>query len=63
MNNNKNNREAPNINLYFLIIILLLAFTAWVGTLRPQGETWTMGQLEKALDTENVADAVITPNA
>ncbi len=63
MNNNKNNREAPNINLYFLIIILLLAFTAWVGTLRPHSESWTMGQLEKALASENVADAVITPNA
>ena len=62
MNDNKNGREPRGINIYFLIIILLLAFTAWIGTFRPKENSYSAGQLEKDLKAGLILDAVITPN-
>ncbi|MBQ9437948.1 MAG: AAA family ATPase, partial [Lachnospiraceae bacterium] len=45
-----------------MLIILLLAFTAWVGTLKPKDVSYTLKQMEADLSAELIADAVITPN-
>ncbi len=63
MNENKNQKEPRNINFYFLIILLLLAFTAWLGTFRPAENRYTTGQLEADLKAGLILEAEITPNA
>ncbi len=56
---NKNNKS---FYLYFVIIIGLLLFTVWLGTLRVPGDTYTKGELEAQLKNENVAMVNIRPN-
>lgn len=56
---NKNNR---NFYLYFVVIIMLLFLTVWIGTLRAQGSGYTRGELEAQLKDGNVAIANICPN-
>ena len=56
---NKNNR---NFYLYFVIIIGLLLFTVWIGTLRVQGSGYTKGEFEAHLKGGEVAMVNICPN-
>ena len=56
---NKNNR---NFYLYFVIIIGLLLFTVWIGTLRVQGSGYTKGEFEAQLTGGEVAMVNICPN-
>ena len=55
---NKNNR---NFYLYFVIIIGLLLFTVWIGTLRVQGSGYTKGEFEAQLKGGEVAMVNICP--
>ncbi len=56
---NKNNRS---FYLYFIVIIGLLFFTVWIGTLRVQGSGYTRGEFESQLKEGNVARINICPN-
>lgn len=56
---NKNNRS---FYLYFVIIMGLLLFTVWIGTLKVQGSGYTKGEFERQLQDENVAMVNICPN-
>ena len=55
----KNNK---NFYLYFVIIIVLLLFTVWIGTLRVQNSGYTRGQLVQQLENNDVAMVNICPN-
>ena len=55
----KNNRS---FYLYFIVIIGLLLFTVWIGTIRVQGSSYTKGEFETQLKNGNVAMANICPN-
>ncbi len=55
----KNNRS---FYLYFIVIIGLLLFTVWIGTIRVQGNGYTKGEFEAQLKNGNVAMANICPN-
>ncbi|MBD5444637.1 MAG: ATP-dependent zinc metalloprotease FtsH [Lachnospiraceae bacterium] len=56
---NKNNKS---FYLYFVIIIGLLLFTVWLGTLSVPGDTYTKGELKAQLKNDNVAMVNIKPN-
>ena len=55
----KNNRS---FYLYFIVIIGLLLFTVWIGTIRVQGSSYTKGEFEAQLKNGNVAMVNICPN-
>ena len=55
----KNNKS---VYLYFVIIIGLLLFTVWVGTLRVQNTGYTRGQFIAQLENNEVALVNICPN-
>ena len=55
----KNNRS---FYLYFVIIIGLLLFTVWIGTLKVQGSGYTRGDFEAQLQNGEVAMVNICPN-
>ena len=55
----KNNRS---FYLYFIVIIGLLLFTVWIGTIRVQGSNYTRGEFEAQLKNGNVAMVNICPN-
>lgn len=55
----KNNK---NFYLYFVIIIGLLLFTVWIGTLRVQNSGYTRGQFVQQLENNEVAVVNICPN-
>ena len=55
----KNNRS---FYLYFIVIIGLLLFTVWIGTIRVQGSGYTRGEFEAQLKNGNVAMVNICPN-
>lgn len=55
----KNNK---NFYLYFVIIIGLLFFTVWIGTLRVQNSGYTRGQFVQQLENNEVAVVIICPN-
>ena len=55
----KNNRS---FYLYFIVIIGLLLFTVWIGTIRVQGSGYTKGEFEAQLKNGNVAMVNICPN-
>ena len=55
----RNNRS---FYLYFVIIIGLLLFTVWIGTLRVQNSGYTRGQFVSQLDNNEVAAVNICPN-
>ena len=56
---NKNNKS---FYVYFIVIIGLLLFTVWIGTLRLQSNNYTRGEFESELKNENVAMTNIRPN-
>ena len=56
---NKNNRS---FYLYFVIIIGLLLFTVWIGTLKIHGSDYTRGEFETQLQNGEVAMVTICPN-
>lgn len=55
----KNNK---NFYLYFVIIIGLVFFTVWIGTLRVQNSGYTRGQFVQQLENNEVAMVNICPN-
>ena len=55
-------RKNKSFYLYFVIIIGLLLFTVWVGTLRVPNTGYTRGQLESQLENNEVAMVTINPN-
>lgn len=56
------NKNSRNFYLYFIIIIGLLLFTVWIGTLRVQGSGYTKGEFEAQLKGGEVAMVNICPN-
>ena len=56
---NKNNKS---FYLYFVVIIGLLLFTVWIGTIKIQGNEYTRGEFETQLEAGNVAMVTICPN-
>lgn len=56
------NKNSRNFYLYFVIIIGLLLFTVWIGTLRVQGSGYTKGEFETQLKNGEVAMVNICPN-
>ena len=56
------NKNSRNFYLYFVIIIGLLLFTVWIGTLRVQGSGYTKGEFETQLKNGDVAMVNICPN-
>ena len=55
----RNNRS---FYLYFVIIIGLLLFTVWIGTLKVQNSGYTRGQFVNQLENNEVAAVNICPN-
>ncbi len=56
------NKSGRSIYLYFVIIICLLLFTVWVGTLRVTNSGYTRGEFEKQMEDNEVAVVTICPN-
>ena len=56
------NKNSRNFYLYFVIIIGLLLFTVWIGTLRVQGSGYTKGEFEAQLKNGEVRSVNICPN-
>ncbi|MCM1173436.1 MAG: ATP-dependent zinc metalloprotease FtsH [Blautia sp.] len=56
------NKNSRNFYLYFVIIIGLLLFTVWIGTLRVQSSGYTKGEFEAHLKNGDVAMVNICPN-
>ena len=56
------NKSGKSIYLYFVIIICLLLFTVWIGTLRVSNSNYTRGQFEKQMENGEVAVVTICPN-
>lgn len=55
-------RNSRSFYLYFVLIIGLLLFTVWIGTLKVQNTGYTKGQFESQLKDEEVARVNICPN-
>ena len=55
-------KNSRSFYLYFVIIIGLLLFTVWIGTLKVQGNGYTRGEFETQLRNNNVAMVNICPN-
>lgn len=56
------NKNSRNFYLYFVIIIGLLLFTVWIGTLKVQSSGYTKGEFETQLKNGDVAMVNICPN-
>ena len=56
------NKSGRSIYLYFVIIICLLLFTVWVGTLRVPGSGYTRGGFERQMENNEVAVVTVCPN-
>ena len=56
------NKSSKSIYLYFVIIICLLLFTVWIGTLRVSNSNYTRGEFEKQMENGEVAVVTICPN-
>ena len=56
------NKSGKSIYLYFVIIICLLLFTVWVGTLRVPDNGYTRGEFERQMANGEVAVVTICPN-
>lgn len=56
------NKSGKSIYLYFVIIICLLLFTVWVGTLRVPNNGYTRGEFERQMEDGEVAVVTICPN-
>ncbi len=59
LNNSKN---AKSFYVYFLIIVGLLLFTAWISTMNIHDDSYTKGLLMSDLEKNNVAMVTIRPN-
>ncbi|MCM1040216.1 MAG: ATP-dependent zinc metalloprotease FtsH [Roseburia sp.] len=55
-------KNSRGFYLYFVVIIGLLLFTVWIGTLKVQGSGYTRGEFERQLEDNNVAMVNICPN-
>lgn len=55
-------RNNKSFYLYFIVIVGLLLFTVWIGTLQVQHNGYTRGQFEKQLENNEVAIVNICPN-
>ena len=55
-------RNNKSFYLYFIVIIGLLLFTVWIGTLQVSGSDYTRGEFEKSLKEGDVAIVNICPN-
>ena len=55
-------RNSRSFYLYFVLIIGLLLFTVWIGTLKVQNTGYTRGQFETQLQNNEVALVNICPN-
>lgn len=55
------NKSGRGYYLYFVIIICLLLFTVWVGTLRVPASGYTRGQFERQIENNEVALVTICP--
>ena len=55
-------KSARNFYAYFIVIIALLLFTAWLGSIRVSGERYTRGEFEAALNSGQVESVSISPN-
>lgn len=56
------NKSGRSIYLYFVVIICLLLFTVWVGTLRVPNSGYTRGEFERQMENDEVAVVTICPN-
>ena len=56
------NKSGKSIYLYFIVIICLLLFTVWIGTLRVSNSNYTRGEFEKQMENGEVAVVTICPN-
>ncbi len=55
------NKSGRGYYLYFVIIVCLLLFTVWVGTLRVPASGYTRGQFERQIENNEVALVTICP--
>ncbi len=56
------NKSGRSFYLYFVIIICLLLFTVWVGTLRVPNSGYTRGEFEAQMENNDVAVVTVCPN-
>lgn len=56
------NKSGRSFYLYFVIIICLLLFTVWVGTLRVPNSGYTRGEFERQMENNEVAVVTVCPN-
>lgn len=56
------NKSGRSIYVYFVVIICLLLFTVWVGTLRVPNNGYTRGEFERQMENNEVAVVTICPN-
>ena len=56
------NKSGRSFYLYFVIIICLLLFTVWVGTLRVPNSGYTSGEFETQMENHEVAVVTVCPN-
>ena len=56
------NRNNKTFYLYFVIIMGLLMFTVWVGTIRIQDSGYTRGEFVDHLKNDQVAIVKVCPN-
>ena len=55
-------RNNKSFYMYFVIIIGLLLFTVWIGTIRIQDSGYTRGEFVKQLENNEVAIVKVCPN-
>ncbi len=56
------NRNNKSFYMYFVIIMGLLLFTVWIGTIRIQDSSYTRGEFVSQLENSEVAIVKICPN-
>ncbi len=56
------NRNNKSFYMYFVIIMGLLLFTVWIGTIRIQDSSYTRGEFVSNLENNEVAIVKICPN-
>ncbi len=56
------NRNNKSFYLYFVIIMGLLLFTVWIGTIRIQDSSYTKGEFIRQMENNEVAIVKICPN-
>lgn len=56
------NRNNKSFYMYFVIIIGLLLFTVWIGTIKIQDSSYTRGEFVSQLENNEVAIVKVCPN-